>query len=189
MLIYAYFADLRQHYKVHTYVISMEFLAVNRRRPSRETPLGPKAKKDGCFHRLGFLKVSRELKNVFRYFERGLLTAILIFTSKVSCFHFATACPFRFFGLNCSRECHCQNGGACDPRDGLCTCPPGWMGTFCQQRKCIFILNTTVCMCWKQDNNYPVSCYPVSVTILIISIVTIVKYLSGNQASRSVCSK
>ena len=34
------FCRLRQHYKVHTYVISMEFSAVNRRRPSRETPLG-----------------------------------------------------------------------------------------------------------------------------------------------------
>ena len=41
-----------QNYKVHTYVISMKFPAVNRRRPSRETPLGPGAKKDGCFRRL-----------------------------------------------------------------------------------------------------------------------------------------
>ena len=46
------FCRLRQDYKVHTYVISMEFSAVNRRRPSRETPLGPGAKKDGCFRRL-----------------------------------------------------------------------------------------------------------------------------------------
>ena len=28
------------------------FFAVNRRRPSRETPLGPGAKKDSCFRRL-----------------------------------------------------------------------------------------------------------------------------------------
>ena len=41
-----------QNYNVHTYVISMEFLAVNRRRPSCETPLGPGEKKDGCFCRL-----------------------------------------------------------------------------------------------------------------------------------------
>ena len=41
-----------QNYKVHAYVISMEFSAVNRRRPSRETPLGPGAKKDRCFRRL-----------------------------------------------------------------------------------------------------------------------------------------
>ena len=31
---------------------SMEFSAVNRRRPSCETPLGSGAKKDGCFRRL-----------------------------------------------------------------------------------------------------------------------------------------
>ena len=50
------FSRWRQHYKVHTYFISMEFSAVNRRRPSHETPLGPGAKKDGCFHRLVFDK-------------------------------------------------------------------------------------------------------------------------------------
>ena len=49
------FCRLRQHYKVETYIISMEFSAVNRRRPSRETPLGPGAKKDGCFRRLEHL--------------------------------------------------------------------------------------------------------------------------------------
>ena len=41
-----------QNYKVYAYVISMEFSAVNRRRPSCKTPLGPGAKKDGCFRRL-----------------------------------------------------------------------------------------------------------------------------------------
>ena len=41
-----------QSYKVQAYVISMEFSAVNRRRPSCETPLGPGAKKDSCFRRL-----------------------------------------------------------------------------------------------------------------------------------------
>ena len=30
----------------------MEFSAVNRRRPSRETPLGPGVKKDGCLPKL-----------------------------------------------------------------------------------------------------------------------------------------
>lgn len=43
-------------------------------------------------------------------------------------------CASGFFGLNCSRECLCQNGGTCDPVDGHCTCTLGWMGTFCQQR-------------------------------------------------------
>ena len=36
----------------------MEFSAVNRRRPSRETPLGPGGKKGGCFRRLGQEKLS-----------------------------------------------------------------------------------------------------------------------------------
>ena len=40
-----------QNYKVHAYVISLEFSAVNRRRPSRETPLGRGAKKDDCFRK------------------------------------------------------------------------------------------------------------------------------------------
>ena len=47
------------NYKVHAYVISMEFSAVNRRRPSYETPLGPGAKKDGCFRRLNISRHAR----------------------------------------------------------------------------------------------------------------------------------
>ena len=38
----------------------MEFSAVNRRRPSRETPLGPGTKKDGCDRRLK--KVQKDYK-------------------------------------------------------------------------------------------------------------------------------
>ena len=34
--------------------LRMEFSAVNRRRPSRESPLGPGAKKDGCFRTLSY---------------------------------------------------------------------------------------------------------------------------------------
>ena len=34
----------------------MEFSAVNRRRPSREAPLGPGAKKDGSFRRLPLMR-------------------------------------------------------------------------------------------------------------------------------------
>ena len=41
-----------QNYKARAYVISLEFSAVNRRRPSHETLLRPGAKKDGCFRRL-----------------------------------------------------------------------------------------------------------------------------------------
>ena len=50
-----------QNYTVHAYVISMEFSAVNRRRPSRETPIiGPGAKKDGLFSQA---KVGEKLFN------------------------------------------------------------------------------------------------------------------------------
>ena len=41
----------------------MEFSAVNRRRPSRETPLGPGAKKDGCFRRLFVLLYNKSLND------------------------------------------------------------------------------------------------------------------------------
>ena len=66
-----------QNYNVHTYVISMEFSAVNRRRPSRETPLGPGAKKDGCLRRLTYFRLSlvppkiRELKHARFYDADG----------------------------------------------------------------------------------------------------------------------
>lgn len=46
------FCRFMQNYKVHACVISMEFSAANRRRPSRKTPLVPEAKKNSCFHRL-----------------------------------------------------------------------------------------------------------------------------------------
>ena len=42
----------------------MEFSAVNRRRPSRETPLGPGAKKDGCFRRLDIQANNRDVEDV-----------------------------------------------------------------------------------------------------------------------------
>ena len=45
-----------QNCKVHAYVISLEFSAVNRRRPSCEMPLGPGAKKVGCFCKLMLIK-------------------------------------------------------------------------------------------------------------------------------------
>lgn len=90
---------------------------------------------DDCVFKKGLLN-SKEMTKFcsYMYFEIEPQSALM---SQFSCFHFATACPFGFFGLNCSRECHCQNGGVCDPLDGHCSCTPGWMGTFCQQRKCL----------------------------------------------------
>lgn len=32
-------------------------------------------------------------------------------------------------------KCQCQNGAACDPVGGTCTCPPGFTGHACEQGK------------------------------------------------------
>ena len=70
-----------QNYKVHAYVISMEFLAVNRRRPSRETPLGAGAKKDGCFRRLLDLMSYNSGSNHARNFKSASLFARIVLHS------------------------------------------------------------------------------------------------------------
>ena len=41
-----------KYYKIHAYVISMEFSAVSWRHPSHKMPLGLAVKKDGHFRRL-----------------------------------------------------------------------------------------------------------------------------------------
>ena len=66
-----------QSYKVHAYVISMEFSAVNRRRPSRETPLEPGAKKDGSF---------RRLCTVCRHQSKGMFALFGVFVYDNFCF-------------------------------------------------------------------------------------------------------
>ena len=34
---------------------------------------------------------------------------------------------------SCDRECTiCYNGGMCDPKTGICVCPPGFGGTNCE---------------------------------------------------------
>ena len=42
----------------------MKFSEVNRRRPSRETPLGPGVKKDGCFCSLTSREQYKDIHNV-----------------------------------------------------------------------------------------------------------------------------
>ncbi|XP_035683670.1 uncharacterized protein LOC118420784 [Branchiostoma floridae] len=36
------------------------------------------------------------------------------------------------FGLNCSKDCHCQNNASCDPVNGTCFCVEGQSGRFCE---------------------------------------------------------
>ena len=47
----------------------MEFSAVNRRRPSRETPVGPGAKKGGCFRKLCLPLVLQGVLFTFRRYD------------------------------------------------------------------------------------------------------------------------
>ena len=64
----------------------MEFSAVNRRRPSRETPPGPGAKKDGCFRRLDFGETTESNSNKsieqFRYIKMQPKTIDLSMTPR-----------------------------------------------------------------------------------------------------------
>lgn len=43
------------------------------------------------------------------------------------------ACTNGSFGEDCARKCQCQNGAACDPAQGTCTCPPDFTGDTCAQ--------------------------------------------------------
>uniref|UniRef100_A0A7N5JIQ8 N-acetylglucosamine-1-phosphodiester alpha-N-acetylglucosaminidase n=1 Tax=Ailuropoda melanoleuca TaxID=9646 RepID=A0A7N5JIQ8_AILME len=45
------------------------------------------------------------------------------------------ACSNGSFGEDCAMKCGCQNGAACDPVRGTCTCPPGFTGDTCEHVK------------------------------------------------------
>ncbi|VVC25576.1 Laminin EGF domain,EGF-like, conserved site,EGF-like domain [Cinara cedri] len=40
-------------------------------------------------------------------------------------------CPLGTYGVNCSKKCHCPNNSYCDPFEGHCFCPAGFMGPYC----------------------------------------------------------
>ncbi|ETE62786.1 Multiple epidermal growth factor-like domains protein 11, partial [Ophiophagus hannah] len=40
----------------------------------------------------------------------------------------AQPCPSGTYGVNCSQECPCRNGGQCDHVTGVCLCTAGYMG-------------------------------------------------------------
>ncbi|XP_019515895.1 PREDICTED: N-acetylglucosamine-1-phosphodiester alpha-N-acetylglucosaminidase isoform X4 [Hipposideros armiger] len=42
-------------------------------------------------------------------------------------------CTNGSFGEDCAKKCQCQNGAACDPAQGTCTCPLGFTGDTCAQ--------------------------------------------------------
>ncbi|XP_078616747.1 uncharacterized protein LOC144885019 [Branchiostoma floridae x Branchiostoma japonicum] len=44
------------------------------------------------------------------------------------------SCPAGKWGGGCDRDCpDCKNGGVCNPSDGRCMCPPGFMGDTCDE--------------------------------------------------------
>jgi len=57
-------------------------------------------------------------------------------------------CPDGRYGAQCLRFCECENGGACDPVDGRCSCTPGWTGRLCEQRNytshSLYLFNSVV---------------------------------------------
>ena len=57
---------------------------MNRRRPSRETPLRPGAKKDGCFRRLTKNSLITSLTIVFLY-QTSKVFSFVIFGLRVNC--------------------------------------------------------------------------------------------------------
>ncbi|GIX82446.1 hypothetical protein CEXT_812931 [Caerostris extrusa] len=34
-------------------------------------------------------------------------------------------------GANCTKECKCENGAKCNPFNGSCICPKGWLRDWC----------------------------------------------------------
>lgn len=66
------------------------------------------------------------------------------------------ACAQGTYGDGCASICMCQNGGSCDPITGLCHCPPGVQGPFCEDGMSSFIppgvvwawgLTISLCFC------------------------------------------
>lgn len=57
-------------------------------------------------------------------------------------FHIFTACPYGFFGEECSEKCHptCKN---CNIFNGFCNfgCNPGWEGDFCHKGNNIVLIH------------------------------------------------
>ena len=46
-------------------------------------------------------------------------------------------CPDNKYGLGCTSNCSCKNGGLCNGTDGSCTCIGHWVGLYCDRCECI----------------------------------------------------
>ena len=49
------------------------------------------------------------------------------FTGK----HCNLTCAKGFYGVNCIKQCQCENSGICSRVNGSCSCTAGWFGTNC----------------------------------------------------------
>lgn len=54
----------------------------------------------------------------------------------------AEVCVTGSYGEQCVGRCQCEHGATCQPVDGYCVCPPGYMGHHCELgRHCIPTVN------------------------------------------------
>uniref|UniRef100_A0A8D2IR73 Platelet endothelial aggregation receptor 1 n=1 Tax=Varanus komodoensis TaxID=61221 RepID=A0A8D2IR73_VARKO len=72
-------------------------------------------------------------------------------------------CPVGRYGQDCRRACDCANGGRCFHVDGACLCEAGFLGSRCEERKCLPGLHGLSChlpcLC---DTQHTQSCHPLS---------------------------
>uniref|UniRef100_A0A8D3EBW1 Multiple EGF-like-domains 6b n=1 Tax=Scophthalmus maximus TaxID=52904 RepID=A0A8D3EBW1_SCOMX len=60
----------------------------------------------------------------------------MLLTGRLNVCVCVSACPQGFYGLDCQEKCLCLNGGSCDHVSGVCSCPAGWIGPFCNLSEC-----------------------------------------------------
>ena len=86
----------------------MEFSAVNRRRPSCEAPLGPGAKKGGCFRRLIFCRRTADFLSGLiglKFVGTSACRTLADFLSRLTAFRLVERVDLRHVGKDaCSRD-------------------------------------------------------------------------------------
>ncbi|XP_022275797.1 N-acetylglucosamine-1-phosphodiester alpha-N-acetylglucosaminidase isoform X2 [Canis lupus familiaris] len=98
------------------------------------------------------------------------------------------ACSNSSFGEDCAMKCRCQNGAACDPVWGTCTCTSGFTGDTCEQvKQCLRPSQTTLRpgeLSLLTGSSWLALTLGL-VFLLLISTVANVSLLLGSRAERS----